>query len=59
MIWKERGDDDLGFGFGCCQAPRAYAMMGSVLSSSLIGPQTEKAIQAYEKALDVAAKRNQ
>ena len=46
-------------GFGCCQAPRAYAMMGSVLSSSLIGPQTEKAIQAYEKALDVAAKRNQ
>lgn len=40
------------------QAPRAYAMMGSVLASPLVKDQSEKARQAYKKAVELGNKRN-
>jgi tetratricopeptide (TPR) repeat protein len=40
------------------QAPRAYAMMGRVLASPLVKDQTEKARQAYKKAVELGNKRN-
>jgi tetratricopeptide (TPR) repeat protein len=40
------------------RAPRAYAMMGSVLASPLVKDQAEKARQAYKKAVELGNQRN-
>lgn len=40
------------------QAPRAYAMMGSVLASPLVKDHTQKAKQAFQKAVELGNKRN-